>query len=287
MPASTMATFQEASKPSKGEGKANEADLNMPTEQLDPAERDQPLSPRPADAPRPITRPIARRAWAERRVRVWWILGFAVLGVASYYAVTRFYLWNLETRLVTRGEKIEAEVMGWDIGADNPKNKVVPPDTAVDVQYTYKGVTYRPHGVLAGRKESIFTGHAVPLFIDPADPTHWTARTTPGALSDELLSAGIIAPFIPIFFAAAFLRRRSVLRIYRQGEAVSAEILAVGHSAAAPFSRLLRCAIQAGNDVRVIKVLLPTRKSPTVGESLWLIAPPDNAEHAIPAALFD
>jgi hypothetical protein len=177
--------------------------------------------------------------------------------------------------------------MGWEVGGDAPKNKVLAPDAGVDLQYTVDGKTYRPHGALAGRKEQIYTRTFVPIFVDPADPTRWTGRTAPGSLAQELLSAMILVPFIVVLFAMALWSRRRVLRIYRDGEAVLAEVVGLGHSAAAPLSRLVRLAVHGGGDARVIKAILPAHKAPAAGEPLWLITPPGRPEDGIPAVLFE
>ena len=260
----------------------------MPTPHLDPIDHEEPLPPHLAAAPRAVTGMVRRRAWGERHVRIWWLLGLAVLGVAFYHAISGIYLWSEESRLITKGDRVEAEVMG-RTGEEAPKFKhfALSANTAVDLDFTYKGKSYRFRGKLAGRTEQIYTHTMVPLFVDPEDPTHWTGRTVPGSLVHELLGAAMLAPFVVVLFVMAVWRRRRVLRIYRDGEEVLAEVVSVGHSAAAPFSRLICCAAQGGSDARMIKILLPTGKAPTVGEALWLIAPPSRPEQAIPAALFE
>jgi hypothetical protein len=109
----------------------------------------------------------------------------------------------------------------------------------------------------------------------------------PGSLTQEMLSAMMLVAFAVVLFALALWRRHQVLAIYRDGEGVQAEVVGVSHSAAAPLSRLLRCAVHVGDEARVIKILLPTRIAPGVGELVWLIAPPGRAEQAIPAGLFE
>jgi len=127
----------------------------------------------------------------------------------------------------------------------------------------------------------------VPIIVDRADPTRWTARLEPSSLPQQLLPALLLLPFVVVPFFVALLNRARVLRTYRDGEALLATIVGVGHSAAAPGSRLVRCALHTAGENRVIKTLLPTRKTPPVGQSLWLIAPPARPQQAIPAALFE
>jgi hypothetical protein len=266
-------------------GMAYEAYLTMPTAQLDPT-GENPALP---SAPRPLSKLIRRRAWSERHVRVWWLLGAALLIITCYYAISRIYLWTEETKLITHGEKVMGEVTGWSGGvAAKNQHAVLSPNTVVDIEYSYKGTVYHDRSELIGRTEQIFTHTPFPLFIDPKNPLHWTARIVPAPLASELLPALMLAPFVVLLFVVAFLRRQRVLRIYREGQAIQAEVMNVGHSAAAPFSRLLSCAAHLdANEDRVIKILLPTRKAPDVGETLWLIALPKSPDHAIPLALFE
>jgi hypothetical protein len=245
------------------------------------------LPPAPPNAPRELTPAVRRRSWTERHVRIWSLLAFAMTAIAAYYAISRYYFWSQETRLIEHGEMIQAEIMGWAPGMDAPRLKVVSATDPVDIQYTYKGQTYRSFSVLGGRAEQIVTRTTVPIFIDPANPARWTARIQPASLIHEMLSAMLLVPFAVVLFALALIRRRQVLTIYRDGEVVLAEVVGLHHSAAAPFSRLLRCAVHVGQHVRVIKILLPAHKAPDTGQPLWLIAPPNRADQAIPAALFE
>lgn len=242
----------------------------------------------PPEAPRELTPAARRGAWFEKHVRVWWVLGVVLLGITAYYALSRLYFWNLERRLITQGVPIQAEVMGWELGGEAPKNKLLAPDASVSLAYKYQGKDYRVFGGLAGRKEQILTRQPVPIFIDPTNPERWTGRTEPGNLGHEMLGAMLLAPGVVILFALAVWRRKRVLRTYREGETVLAEVVKVGHSAGAPASRLLSCAVHTDDgDARVVKTLLPARKAPTVGEGLWLIFPPGRPQDAIPAALFE
>jgi len=207
--------------------------------------------------------------------------------IASYYAVSRYYLWTVERDLITKGQRVEAEIMGYEAGVDALPNRLVQADAEVDVRYTHGGQTYRTHGALAGRKTAILTRTKIPVIIDPADPTRWTALLEPPPLAHQLLPAMILVPFVVVPLVVAVLNRRRVLGIYRDGEAQLARVVRVGQSAAAPGSRLIRCALHAPGDARLIKTVLPARKTPTPGESLWLIAPPNRPQQALPAALFE
>lgn len=262
----------------------------MPSAQLDPANPEQPPAGAPAAPPREVTGMIRRKAWGERRVRLWWMLGVGLLVVTCYYAVSRIYSWTEETRLITQGVKVTGEVVGWS-GGQTAKNQhaKLPANTVVNIEYTYNGKLYEDSSELVGRTEQIETRTPLALFIDPKNPQHWTARMTPASIWTEALAALMLFPFVILLFVFALLSRRRVLRIYREGEAFVGEVMGITHSAAAPFSRMISCAARFGDDEdeRVIKILLPTRKTPPVGETLWLVALPNRAEQAVPVALFE
>jgi hypothetical protein len=254
---------------------------------LDPTDPETHLPPAPPPAPREVTATVRSRAWNERHVRLWLLLGLAMFCIASYYTMSRLYFWKQEDNLIKHGQTVQAEVMGANPDADAPKGQVYSADTAIDLKYTWNGQSYREHGVMGGRTAQLFSRTMVPIIIDPADPSRWTGRVKSGSLIHEMLAAMMLVPFVIVLFALTLWRRATVLKIYQQGEAVIAEVVGVGHSAAAPMSRLLRCAVRMGDDMRVIKILLPTSRAPEIGETLWLIAPAGRADQAIPAALFE
>ena len=215
------------------------------------------------------------------------MLGVALLGITAYYAASRAYAWSRETRLITHGQKLTAEVKSWEPGNPNtPKGKVVQADVPVGILYTVNGKSYRPFGTLAGRTKQITTGEIIPIYVDPADPTRFTARTEPTSLVHELLAAILLVPGVLLLLAVALWRWYRVITIYRGGEAVLAAVVSVGHSASGPGSRLLRCAVHQGDNDRIIKTVLPARQTPNPGELLWLIAPPGRPHLGVPAILF-
>jgi hypothetical protein len=215
------------------------------------------------------------------------MLGLGLLLVTLYYTASRAYAWSRETRLITHGQKVTAEVKSWEPGNPNtPRGKIVQADVPVDILYTVNGKTYRPFGVLAGRTKQIMTGEIIPIFVDPADPSRFTARTEPATLLHELLGALMLVPGVLVLFAVALWQWWRVVAIYRGGEPVLAEVLSVGHTASGPASRVVRCVVHQGDDDRIIKTVLPARQTPNPGEFLWLIAPPGRAHLGVPAILF-
>jgi hypothetical protein len=260
----------------------------MPSAQVEPANPEQPPGGVPAAPPRELTGAIRRKAWGERRVRLWWMLGAGLLIVTCYYGISRIYAWTEEKRLITQGVKVVGEVVGWSGGlATKAQHFKLAANTVVNIEYTYNGHLYEDSSELMGRTEQIETRTPLPLFIDPKRPQHWTARTVPASIWTEALAALMLFPFVILLFVFALLSRQRVLRIYREGEAVVGEVMSVGHSATAPLSRMISCAAHVGGDDRVIKILLPPQKAPAVGETLWLLALPNRPEQAVPVDLFE
>src|SRR5258706_5823165 len=110
----------------------------MATAQLAPVDHDQPHSNPPAAPPRELTRGVRSKAWGERRVRLWWLLGAAMLGISCYYAIARIYSWTDEKRLITQGERVFAEVVaGGGNAAPKGMKRPLPADTVVDMEFKY------------------------------------------------------------------------------------------------------------------------------------------------------
>jgi hypothetical protein len=243
--------------------------------------------PAPAGPPRELTSAVRRRAWRERHVRVWLVLGLALLGVTLYYAGSRTWWWWQESRLIRSGLKVQAEIMGPYVGEDWPANKVLGPDAQVDLVYEVNGKKYRPHSALVGRKEQIKTRSLIPIFVNPKDPEQWTPRQSPPWLPGELFATFLLAPAAVLLLVIAWVKRTQVLRIYRDGEAILAEVVGIGQTPSAPLSRLIRCAVDCDDRARLVKTVLPASQKLAPGDLIWLITPPGKPEPAIPAALFE
>ena len=242
----------------------------------------------PPPAPREITPHVKRRAWRERHTWVWVVLGLALLAVTLYYVGSRTWWWWREKRLIEAGTRVEATVKGWHAGQDSLPGKRPPPGTtSVDILYEVGGQSYRPRLSLLEWRGEIQTGVKVPIFVDPGDPSRWTARTRPVPLKGELLGAMLVAPAALVLLVVAWVKRRTVLRVYRDGDAVPAEVLGVGQTPSAPFSRLIRCALQHGEGARMVKTVLPARRNTRPGDVIWLIVPPGRPGPAIAAAVFE
>src|SRR6266404_1472404 len=140
-----------------------------------------PVAPPPPPAPpRDVTARVGRRAWADPRVRFWWLAGFVLVGVAAYLLVSRYLAWRLDSRLVESGTVINATVLQADESV--AKGKTVSGDKSVRLSYDVDGRSYEVSApYLAGRasEEFIVVGTTIPIRVDPADPTRWTPRQRP------------------------------------------------------------------------------------------------------------
>src|SRR4051812_44131086 len=105
--------------------------------------------------PRALTAKARRRAWAEPRVRFWWLLAIVLFGVALFFAITQYLEWSTERRLILNGTPVRARIDSAD-GIDLP-GKSLRPDSIVSLSFTLDGQKHQVSGYLTGQKEMILT----------------------------------------------------------------------------------------------------------------------------------
>ena len=260
-------------------------DTSIPT----PADAVAPvLASAPPDAPRPVTPRVRRRAWTEPHVRFWWLLTLAMLVIGVYVCGREFLTWSREARLVREGRVVEAEVTRAG-GLSSRLGHRLPPNTVVTIQYEVDGKTYQQDGYLSGRKDYIQVHGKVPIRVDPADPSDWTARTEPPVLAQQLTGAAVVLPAVVVLAVVALLRRVMTLRTWRHGQATVALTVESRQTALAPRSRLVRCAPADRGDNRVVGVFVPSSAARDLrpGDLLWLVFPPGGRGRPVAAAWFN
>jgi hypothetical protein len=239
----------------------------------------------PPAAPRTVTPAASRRAWHEPRVHFWWIVAIALVVAAVSLAAQELLAWDADARLIRSGTRIDAVVWLW--GA-RVKGRPIGPDDQSTVEFTWSG---QPQVItnarIVGRDEITFSGQTIPIFVDPQNPTKWTARTRPAPILRMLMGAMSLACVAAILVLVSVIKRRGVLSVWRTGEPRRAAVVETAQTALAPRSRLVRCAQTEGNDRRLINVYVPHRAAdPQPGDVLWLIMPPGRPDKAIVAMLF-
>jgi hypothetical protein len=245
------------------------------------------LPPAPEAPPREITPGVMRRSLMEPRVRFWWLTAGVLFLVALYFLVDRSLNWIEELHIIRNGTSVSATIT--QIGADETAGRSnVSPDNEVDLQYDFGGNTYHVNGFLEGRTESISLKQVVPIKIDPDKPDHWTYLSDVPPLTHVLLSAGLVAPFAIAAGVVGFIRRRRVLRIWRQGVANPFVVETIRQTALAPSSRFVGCRSMEGRVLELVWVFIPRRiADPKRGDVLWLIHAPMRTTMALPALAYE
>jgi hypothetical protein len=242
---------------------------------------------------------IARRAWTEPRVRLWWLLAAGVLVLTLYVVLTQLASWWSERQLLTRGVEVHAVV----VHATDPVSfndislpgKRMPPHSTAVLEFEWHGQRHQVSGQMPGhidRGEPVITGPQDPvtLRVDPDDPDHWTDRTnSPPLTGRQFIGAAVGLPVVAVLTLLAMVRRRAMLDVWRNGPASPALVLGTGQTPVAPRSRAVRCTAADSTDKRVFTVYVPAERAGHVaqGDALWVIHPPAKPQPAYAAAWFE
>jgi hypothetical protein len=243
--------------------------------------------------PRPVNRHVARRSWAEPKVRFWWMSAVVVVLVAIFVAWGQAGAELKHRHLINHGVMVKAtavEVAG--VTKHQNPNFSVMRDQQVPVKF---------NAILPDGKISEFGGYLEPaaegrvrvdqvldILVDPNDPNNWSedveAKSWFHALSIPLF---MMLPLAVIAMAIAELRRRQVLAVWRDGLRMPGVVVDVRHSAAAPRSRIVHFTIAEGRDRRIIKTFFPASAGiPRKGDPLTLIVPMEHAQDSLVAELY-
>lgn len=241
----------------------------------------QPLPP----TPRPLTRLALKRSWAEPTVRFWLLVAFVLSLVCLYLLLVQTWRWSRERRLIWHGIPVSATVV--EAGGEPVVGKQMPPTSSVRLRFERDGQTVELTGYLAGRKEYIEVGAPIPIRVDPEDPKRWTARTEPTPLARHLVGGLLVLPAAALALLVAWIRRRKVLRVWRDGTALPVKVIELQQSALAPRSWAVRCAAEDPKDQRIYAAYVPRSLADLRrGEVLWIVRPPKAAAPALAAVAF-
>ena len=242
----------------------------------------------PAYPPREVTARVRSRAWTEPHVRFWWMAAAVLFLIGVYFVISQYLTLRRQAWLVREGTVVQALVL--QAGSEEARDKLIPPDNPVSLEFEWpaeSGRKVRVQGYLEGRTEHIPVKGLVPIRIDPNNPRFWTARIDPApATWRDWLAALIVLPIAAVVFAAGVLKRRRLLRLWRDGEAIPAAALDSRLTALAPRSRAVRVVPTEAVDRRVRTVYLPSSAPVPQGERLWILLHPDNRGGVAAAAWF-
>ncbi len=247
----------------------------------------QRVIPELPSVPRPYTARARRRAWNEPRVRFLWIAAIVLFGAACYIALLQTIQWRHDMRLVRSGTVLSAYVVEAD-GKAHAGPEFTPP-VSVKLKYDLGGQSHTVTGIIqAGEGPRYVSPRTnLPIRVDPDHPEDWTARDHLSSVFRELLGAGLVLVVVLLTLLVAMWMRGRVLRIWREGEVLPAVVVQRGHSAMAPRSAAIRCALRDHPDKRLFTVFIPHSAAKLApGDQLQLIAPKGHPERAIPAMLY-
>lgn len=237
-------------------------------------------------------------------MRVWVVLAVAVAVVTAYFtAATLVSGWKLRW-LLSKGTKIDATI--YEINQSKDPRKVYNRSDPLRVWIAFKLPGQDQvfvEGMLRQSQdpaERVRVGEPIQIRIDPNDiapidihtkpgmmQVHtWTDRTDPRPWYEEFVVVLLLLPLLLLVLAIAWWRRRSVTRIWRDGEAALARAIGHGHTAVAPRSRIVRFALEESDDRRVFTTLHPVKNLPAKGELFWVVHAPGNPSRAVAASLY-
>jgi hypothetical protein len=227
--------------------------------------------------PRPLTARVRRRAWAEPNVRFRWVFALIVLLGAAWFGVSGLRSWQRDKALL-QVPTINAKIIG--ANADTHLGRPVPAGATVYVEWKKDGQAIQSVGSLAGYTSAAppNIGEEVPIHVDPEDTTRWTARNEPPSLMTNLFAALACSVFALLALLSAWVKRRGVLRVWREAPVHDASVIEWQHSPLAPRSRAAKCTI--ADDPRVFHVIVPAaaaEKSKVTGQIAVLV--PQQGQH--------
>jgi 4-amino-4-deoxy-L-arabinose transferase-like glycosyltransferase len=239
-------------------------------------------------APRQVTPIASRRAWGDLRVRFWWICAAVIAAMMLIFAIERISSSIGERRLIATGILVHAKVTG--INESRRPGYTLPRNDSLDVQLSVDlpdGQHIETKGVLPPADSVVRIGDYIDIRILPSDPSRWTDRTEMISWPAELFLPLVLLPIVCLLLVIAIIRRRQVLRIWRTGYMARGVVLEVKQSPIAPLSRLVRYTISDLRDKRVFGTLIPAREGiPEVGDTIPLVALPDDSGRAVVAKLY-
>jgi hypothetical protein len=207
-------------------------------------------------------------------VRFWWIAGLVLVAAAVYLLITRTIAWHQNSRLSVSGTPMQAKVLQAEESV--APGKTVAGDKPVRLRYEFNGKTYDVSApYLDGRRSEQFliVGSDIPIRVDPADPTRWTARESPAPLGPELIGGFITLGIGAAVFLFGYWLGARVFRTYRTAKAAVAMVLDSRHTALSPGAWAVRCSPVDEGDDRVFEVFMPARADVREGAVLWILLP--------------
>ena len=233
-----------------------------------------------------MTATANRRSWTDPIVRFWILATVALVGVGGWFVTDQLFASRREAWLIANGTVVHAIAI--DANGDNLHPIGV--GSTVSLKFDWQGQEMVVYGPLAQQTVSIQPGSPVgwPLHVNAADPNDWTDRQIPEPLIRRIIAGVVIIPAVLVTGMAAWLLRRRLLSIWRDGDAELFSVVESKYSALAPLSHTVRCVPASGRNPTVVTVYLPARyPRPQAGEVMWLLHRRGKMQPAIAARAFE
>lgn len=222
--------------------------------------------------PREITAAVSRRAWADPKVRLWWLIALVMLVIAAVLAAMSYLEWARLARAIRSGVTVPARIDG---AAGDPRvNRAVAATDEVGITYEHNGAKFQNViGVLGSRNPPFRVGETITIHIDPNDPGNWTVRSTYPTLALAMIGPILVMPVALISMLIALAGRRAVLKTYVDGQPVDAIVSSNKQTPIAPGSRAIQCSLTSGS--RMMEVFVPgTLSHLKEGDAVQVLIPP-------------
>lgn len=243
--------------------------------------------PSTAQTPRPVTARARRRAWAEANVRLWWMSALAI-GFVAAWLVSAEVIDGLSKRARLRsGIPVVATID--TVAGKAVRTRGTPMN--VRLRYTVKGAdivdTQEKTIEATSGADVIRGGDTLPIRVDPNDLTQWIEDRPPPSMLGSLGISLAILPIALLLLLVAFVKRNSVLGVWRDGQPDVATVVSHKSSSLSPASQLLSVTLDGDASKRVVTLLHPRRLGRlNPGDILAVVAPPGKPQRAIETAAY-
>ncbi|MGF1634706.1 MAG: DUF3592 domain-containing protein [Phycisphaerae bacterium] len=246
----------------------------------------QELAPAAATAqvptvPRAPTARARQRSWGEQPVRLWALTAVVLLLATVVVTITSTSNALRIRELLTQGIEAEATIITF-IGTRTPsfaRNQA----PSARIEYVIDGRTFDAQDELPSGPGQWRVGDTVPIRVDPQDPMNFDY---PGGVGwwTAMVKIILVLPFALLVTVVAFVKRRGMMKLWRDGEVAEAEVVAVKQTALAPLSSYVGFRYSYGYDNRVYHLYWPNklgRLEP--GDVLNVLRPKDKRRPAVAA----
>ena len=235
--------------------------------------------------PRPITPAARRRSWAEPAVRAWLLGALILVAFAGYSIGTSILARADQNWLLSHGKAVEATV--WPNGRSSASGIAYPAEGSFTLRFPWNDKVAKIETSFPERREMIMSGSAMTLYVDPADPAHWTMKSAVSHWWSGMISGIILCALAMLLFMMASLLRRQRLRWFEVGEMLDAIVVDTKTTPLAPLSLAVRCSNPMEEGQRVMTVYLPSWAGRVrAGEMIQLICVKNRPERALAAAAY-